>query len=323
MACPSTQGTLNTGPACHRRGVTELEGGRPAERSRSEGPGTAQCPHQLARAGEGGVHAPVFVQQGAALLGWDEAGDLSGLMLEAVRARVATAWPQYGRRQLGQVANGLYKFANDMHPGDVVVTPEPASRTVLLGEVAGDYHYLTPPAVADYSHARPVTWRARISRDELSYGAKNSLGTQLTLSQPPHVPEFLHLAEAHAADEEVSPLPQRRRAATPPHLLEQVRIPANATAPPRAATDEFHTIPRSMLQLLAELDAGQLALPDFQRTFVWAPDETRELLVSMIRSFPAGALLFLQGGSATFKARATEGAPPLTGRPSYLVLDGQ
>jgi restriction endonuclease Mrr len=277
----------------------------------------------MVRAGEGGVHAPVFVQQGAALLGWDEAGDLSGLTLEAVRARVAAAWPEYGRRQLGQVANGLYKFANDMHPGDVVVTPEPASRTVLLGEVAGDYHYLTPPAVADYSHARPVTWRARISRDELSYGAKNSLGTQLTLSQPPHVPEFLRLAEAHAADEEVSPLPQRRRAATPPHLLEPVRIPANATAPPRAATDEFHTIPRSMLQLLAELDAGQLALPDFQRTFVWAPDETRELLVSMIRSFPAGALLFLQGGSATFKARATEGAPSLAGRPSYLVLDGQ
>ena len=43
----------------------------------------------------------------------------------------------------------------------------------------------------------------------------------------------------------------------------------------------------------------------------------------MIRSFPAGNLLFLQGGDATFKARAAEGAPPLTGRPSHLVLDGQ
>ena len=188
-----------------------------------------------------------------------------------------------------------------MQPGDVVVTPEPASRTVLLGEVTGDYHYLTSPAVADYSHARPVTWRARISRDELSYGAKNSLGTQLTLSQPPHVAEFLRLVEAHATDEAVSALPQRQRAPTLPHLLEQVRIPANAAAPPRVAAEEFHTIPRPMLQLLAELDSGQLALPDFQRTFVWAPDETRELLVSMIRSFPAGALLFLQGGTRPSK----------------------
>ena len=277
----------------------------------------------MVRAGEGGVHTPVFVQRGAALLGWGEAGDLSGLTLEAVRGRVAATWPEYSRRTLGQVANGLYKFAYDMQPGDVVVTPEPASRTVLLGEVSGDYYYLTPPAVADYSQARPVTWRARISRDELSYGAKNSLGTQLTLSQPPHVAEFLRLVEAHAADEAVTPLPQRRRAPTLPQLLEPVRIPANAAAPPRVATEEFHTIPRPMLQLLAELDSGQLALPDFQRTFVWAPDETRELLVSMIRSFPAGNLLFLQGGDATFKARAAEGAPPLTGRPSHLVLDGQ
>jgi restriction endonuclease Mrr len=277
----------------------------------------------MVRAGEGGVHAPVFVQRGAALLGWGAAGDLSGLTLEAVRGRVAAAWPEFGRRLLGQVANGLYKFANDMQPGDVVVTPEPASRTVLLGEVTGDYHYLTPPAVADYSQARPVTWRARISRDELSYGAKNSLGTQLTLSQPPHVAEFLRLVEAHAADEAVSALPQRRRAPTLPHLLEYVRIPANAAAPSRVAAEEFHTIPRPMLQLLAELDSGQLALPDFQRTFVWAPDETRELLVSMIRSFPAGNLLFLQGGDASFKARAAEGAPPMTGRPSHLVLDGQ
>ena len=135
--------------------------------------------------------------------------------------------------------------------------------------------------------------------------------------------EFFRLFEAHAADEEVSALPQRSRATPAAHVLEQVLIPANAAAPPRVAAEEFHTGPRSMLQLLADLDSGQLALPDFQRTFVWAPDETRELLVSMIRSFPAGALLFLQGGSATFKARAAEGARPLTGRPSFLVLDGQ
>ena len=278
----------------------------------------------MVRAGEGGVHAPLFVQQGTVFLGWGAAGDISGLTLEAVTGRVVGAWPEYGRRQRGQAANALYKFANDMQPGDVVVTPEPASRTVLIGEVAGDYHYLTAPVVADYSHARPVIWRARISRDELSYGAKNSLSTQITLSQPPHLAEFLRLFDAHGANEQVSILPQRPRApAAPAHLLEQVLIPANAAAPSRVVAEEFHTVRRSLLPLLADLDSGQLALPDFQRTFVWAPDETRELLVSMIRSFPAGALLFLQGGSTSFKARAAEGAPSLTGRPSFLVLDGQ
>ena len=277
----------------------------------------------MVRAGEGGVHAPVFVQQAAVFLGWGAADDVSALPLEAVSGRVADAWPEYSRRQRAQAANALYKFAVDMQPGDVVVTPEPASRTVLLGEVSGDYRHLTSPVVADYSHARPVTWRARIGRDQLSYGAKNSISTQITLSQPSHVAEFLRLLEAHAADEGVSVLPSRSHAASAVRVLEQVLIPANPAAPPRVAAEEFHTIPRSMLQLLADLDSGQLALPDFQRSFVWAPDETRELLVSMIRSFPAGALLLLQGGSATFKARAVEGTPPLTGRPSFLVLDGQ
>ena len=294
-------------------------GAIPATERRDHGEPTAW----MVRAGEGGVHAPVFVQQRAVFLGWGKASDLSGLTLEAVSSRVADAWPDYGRRQRGQAANALYKFAMDMQPGDIVVTPEPTSRTVLLGEVAGDYRYLPSPLVADYSHSRPVKWRARVSRDELSYGAKNSLTTQITLSQPPHVAEFVRLFAAHAADEQVSTLPERSRTATPAHLLEQVLIPANATAPPRVAAEEFHTVRRSMLQLLADLDSGQLALPDFQRTFVWAPEETRELLVSMIRSFPAGALLFLQGGSMTFKARAAEGARPLTGRPSFLVLDGQ
>jgi restriction endonuclease Mrr len=277
----------------------------------------------MVRAGEGGVHAPMFVEHGAVFLGWGPAGDAAGLSLEAVSGRVAEAWPQYGRRQRGQAANALYKFAMDMQPGDVVLTPEPASRTVLIGEVASGYRYLTRPVVADYSHTRSVTWRARISRDQLSYGAKSSLGTQITLSQPSHVAEFLRLFEAHTADKGVTPLVQRSGAATPSHVLEQVLIPTNAAAPPRVVADEFQTIRKSMLQLLADLHSGQVALPDFQRTFVWAPDETRELLVSMMRSFPAGALLFLQGGSATFKARAAEGAPPLAGHPSFLVLDGQ
>ena len=75
--------------------------------------------------------------------------------------------------------------------------------------------------------------------------------------------------------------------------------------------------------MLNQLHIGELALPDFQRSFVWAPDATRELIVSIIRSFPAGALLFLQGGSATFKARPLRRRLRCSIQPSYLVLDGQ
>ena len=143
-----------------------------------------------------------------------------------------------------------------------------------------------PSVVADYSHGPPVTWRARISRDELSYDAK----------QPGHaahrepavtrcgVPPLLR---GPRAKEAVCPLPQRRRGPVRPHRRARAH-PGQRRRPAPGRQRGVPHRPRPMLQLLAELDSGQLALPDFQRTFVWAPDETRELLVSMIRSFPAG-----------------------------------
>lgn len=277
----------------------------------------------MVRAGDGGVYAPQFIEKAAVFLGWGAVGDVSGASPEDLVERVARVRPSYNRRQRGQAANALFKFASEMRQGDVVLTPEPASRTVLLGEVSGDYEFGEAMA-SDYNHRRLVTWRRRIRRAELSYGAASSLGTQITLSQPAHAPEFLNLFEAADAEAVIEPLPQRQpRAAAKELVPEHVVVPANATPPTRPSTGEFQTVPRGLISLLDSLHTGALALPDFQRSFVWEADKTRELIVSMIRAFPAGALLVLQGGDESFKARAAEGAPPLIDRPSYLVLDGQ
>ena len=57
---------------------------------------------------------------------------------------------------------------------------------------------------------------------------------------------------------------------------------------------------------------------------MWDPPATRELVVSVIRSFPAGTVLLMQGGEKVFAPREFEGAPGLDGAtPSYIVLDGQ
>lgn len=145
----------------------------------------------------------------------------------------------------------------------------------------------------------------------------------MTLTRPSHEGEFIRLAATHSADPSPAPLGTRVGRGAPRGALPPASGHPRERGTQLAALAEFQTISRRMVQLLDELDNGQLALPDFQRSFVWAPDATRELLVSMIRSFPAGALLFLQGGSATFKARSAEEAPPLRVRPSHLVLDGQ
>lgn len=278
----------------------------------------------MVRAGRGGAYAPTFVERSAVIVGWGATGDITGLSRDVVLDLVKTHFADKHGSQRAQAANTLYRLAGTMRDGDLVVTPEPASRTILFGWVAGRYEFLEKPIGGDHQHKREVRWFARIQRDALSYGARNSLGSLLTLTRPSHETELFRLADAHAADTPPVPLvqPVKRQSALEA-LAQRVTIPPNAMVDRRIALDEFQTFPRRLIDLLGELDSGQLALPDFQRSFVWAPDATRELLVSMIRSFPAGALLFLQGGTSTFKARPAERAPELKMTPAYLVLDGQ
>jgi uncharacterized protein with ParB-like and HNH nuclease domain len=67
-----------------------------------------------------------------------------------------------------------------------------------------------------------------------------------------------------------------------------------------------------------------MALPDFQRDFVWEPGATQELIVSIANNYPAGSLLRVRDAKRVFAAREFEGAPSLAGQKhTFLVLDGQ
>jgi hypothetical protein len=89
-----------------------------------------------------------------------------------------------------------------------------------------------------------------------------------------------------------------------------------------------HSYPtsESLKFLLAMIHNREMALPDFQRDFVWDPYATDELIESIISNFPAGSLLRIKNGhELLFQPREIEGATPLSKetRPSYLILDGQ
>ncbi len=79
-------------------------------------------------------------------------------------------------------------------------------------------------------------------------------------------------------------------------------------------------------QILADITAGRIQLPDFQRGWVWDDAHVKSLLVSVARSFPVGAVMMLDaGGDVRFRARPfahVDGSrnPPA---PDRLVLDGQ
>ncbi len=89
----------------------------------------------------------------------------------------------------------------------------------------------------------------------------------------------------------------------------------------------FDTTKASLTDLLREITEGKIQLPDFQRGWVWDDDDIRDLLVSIGRSFPIGAIMLLKaGGEVRFQTRPVEGledSVPRNREPERLILDGQ
>ena len=84
------------------------------------------------------------------------------------------------------------------------------------------------------------------------------------------------------------------------------------------------TNPKNLKDLLDQINKREAALPDFQRSFIWDPTATQELIVSIALNYPAGSLLRVRNTHDLFARRHFQGAPALDGyHPTYLVLDGQ
>ncbi|MGY5069857.1 GmrSD restriction endonuclease domain-containing protein [Streptomyces griseus] len=87
----------------------------------------------------------------------------------------------------------------------------------------------------------------------------------------------------------------------------------------------FKTNPETVGTLIRSIDEGSLALPNFQRSFVWDPKRTVGLIKSIILRYPAGTLLtWEQSSSHRFDSRPFEEASVSDSvEPRRLVLDGQ
>ena len=76
--------------------------------------------------------------------------------------------------------------------------------------------------------------------------------------------------------------------------------------------------------LLPDIDKHEVALPEFQRPWVWEPAMVRELLISVAYRYPAGSLLTMPVKTVSFALRPFEGSGNnLKRTPDMMVLDGQ
>jgi hypothetical protein len=81
-------------------------------------------------------------------------------------------------------------------------------------------------------------------------------------------------------------------------------------------------------EIVSSVASGRLALPQFQRPFVWDPNAVLELIDSLVHGWPIGSFLLLEGPQP-FALRQFRGGPPIDNdsradsKVERFVLDGQ
>jgi hypothetical protein len=79
--------------------------------------------------------------------------------------------------------------------------------------------------------------------------------------------------------------------------------------------------------LVDDISKGKVALPDFQRDFIWKADDVQDLLISIFADFYIGTMLVIDEvrDEAKFKLRLIDGVPRDTAISSIvkILLDGQ
>lgn len=93
-----------------------------------------------------------------------------------------------------------------------------------------------------------------------------------------------------------------------------------------AITSTFRSNEPSLSDVLRDIHAGKIQLPDFQRGWVWDEDHIRSLLASISLSYPVGAIMQLEtgGDGVRFQPRLIAGVElPHPVEPDFFILDGQ
>lgn len=135
----------------------------------------------MVRAGRDSVFIDEFLSRQMVAIGWSELGDLSTIhSREQISLLVEQAWPENNKFQNSSSVGQVYRFRSEIVRGTTVVTYDSNRRIYHLGTVTGDYAY-HPEYDPELVHTKAVKWEKEISRDALTPGSKNSLGSISTI----------------------------------------------------------------------------------------------------------------------------------------------
>lgn len=138
----------------------------------------------IIRAGEGGKYFDDFIKHDIVAIGW-QVKDLksvnSKLSLQKIYRKV---YPKDSKQTISINVGQLWTFAKEIEVGDVILTPNPLTRTIYLGKMKSEYKYNTKSLgdlYQSYRHRRKIVWEKEVSRDLFSQDMKNSIGSTLTV----------------------------------------------------------------------------------------------------------------------------------------------
>lgn len=146
----------------------------------------------------------IFLKKNQAALAWEQMGDLAALnpTRDAYKECLLKKYPGKKPGYYPVATGQLFRFAQEMKKGDLIVYPSRSDKRVHIGEVAGDYQYVDKSAES-YPHRRIVKWIKDFPRTKFSQGALYEIGSAMSLFQVKNYAEEFLAALAGQAQEPI------------------------------------------------------------------------------------------------------------------------
>lgn len=133
-----------------------------------------------------------LVDEGFVSIGWDEVGDLRAIPngREGIKEVLVATRPDGSPRSIAGQAGVLFRFANQMGIGDIVVSPYKPDSTINIGVVSGGYYY--DASAPTHPHRLPIEWKkVGLSRTVFTQAALYEIGSFITVFRiRKHTDEF-------------------------------------------------------------------------------------------------------------------------------------
>lgn len=258
--------------------------------------------------GRGGMYADDCLQGGYIGVDFDIHRDLTGELDVAnwkefnkkMIPEVLSIYPDKSPTSAGLACGNLYTACKGLNDGDIVICPN-GKGYYYVGRIVGGYYYVADVALP---HRRPVQWfNTTIKRSDMSQGLQNSSGAiQTCCDITKYIAEVVQLlGESENKSENL--------------LLDSAPI-TKISLEVQPSQQNYSVDHYSVEGLLAAVKMGEIAIPEIQRPFVWAPEKVTKLMDSLYNGFPIGYIVIWQSPNAKLK----DGTPS-SGK--KIIIDGQ